>query len=444
MAMTTPEQEPAKLPSLIRRPQVIRLLVIALLAEIAYAVLNISTMPIYMVTPPGAAGAVIPNGRGFGESIAGLVVTAFLLSEAVFKSPMGHLADRFGPKALMLIGPTISVGTSIATLMLPSMGGSTAEVIIFVTLRALDGVGAAMLWPAAFSAMNELVPDEERHQAMSLMNLCYMLGIALAFPIGGIANDISGQRWAGLLLAALLFIGVALAVWRLIPNVRLHDHTALEQSEHGLKDFIRSIKQIPTYLLLAIVTFAGVGFPMTIFKLFPLDQFNYTETQVGLLIFPGAIALAVASVPMSRLGERIGRVRAVHFGLALCAAGMALIGLGAVLPFLRQPWVLAVGAIPVGVGFLLTIPAWMASVSDIDPQRRGTNIGAVMTAQGLGAIIGAPIGAVLYEKLQPVGISLGFGADFGRYSPFMGCAACVLIGWLLSLRILREPGAKLH
>jgi hypothetical protein len=80
----------------------------------------------------------------------------------------------------------------------------------------------------------------------------------------------------------------------------------------------------------------------------------------------------------------------------------------------------------------------MASVTDIDERRRGANLGAVMTAQGVGAIAGAPVGAAFYEKLQPVGMSLGLGADFGRYSPFLGCAACVAAGWMLSLRILRD------
>ncbi len=59
----------------------------------------------------------------------------------------------------------------------------------------------------------------------------------------------------------------------------------------------------------------------------------------------------------------------------------------------------------------------MASISDIDPKCRGANLGAVMTAQGLGAIVGAPIGAFMYEKMQPVGFHLHLGISFGRYSP---------------------------
>ena len=433
-----PVETPSVAQSPIRKPAVYRLLIIALLAEIAYGVMNLSTMPVYLAWKEPNVGALLPSGRGFGESIIGLVLVAFLLSEAIFKGPMGHLADRIGPKRLMIVGPALSIGTSILSLFVPH-GGGWFEVLCFVLLRAIDGLGAAMLWPAAFASMGDAVEDNERQQAMSLLNLCYMLGIALALPIGGIANDLAGVKWAGLLLAAVLFTAVTLGVWRLVSAEHHSQHVQEGHGEFKIGEFIESARQIPAYLAIAVVTFAGIGFPMAIFKLFPIQQFGMSETQIGFLIFPGAIAMGVASVPMSRYGEKLGRAKAVHYGMALCAGGLALIAAGAIIPAMRSPWFLAIGGLPVGIGFLMTIPAWMASVSDIDPKKRGANLGAVMTAQGLGAIIGAPIGSWMYDKLQPVGVSLGLGESFGRYSPFVGCFACVTVGWLLSLRILREP-----
>jgi MFS transporter, DHA1 family, multidrug resistance protein len=435
--------------SVIKNPAVLRLLVVALFAEIGYAVLNISTMPVYLKAPP--TNHWISNGRGLGESVIGLVLVAFLLTEAIFKSPMGHLADRIGPKKLMMIGPLISVVTSILTLVVPHGGGGW-EVLAFILLRAFDGIGAAMLWPAAFSEMGAVVEDSDRQQAMSFLNLCYMLGIALALPIGGFVNDFTGTKWAGLILAAVLFACVAAAVILFVPKVSTHAATApvvptvgaipVEAAEHGdfkIGEFLQSLKQIPQYLILAVVTYAGIGFPMAIIKLFAQDALRLSESAFGGLVFPAAILMAGTSVPMAKFGERIGRTKAVHVGMGACAVGLLLIGSGMFLPFTRYTWVLVVGSLPVGLGFLLAIPAWMASVSDIDSRKRGANLGAVMTAQGLGAIIGAPIGAYVYEKLQPVGESIGLGKEFGYYAPWAGCAACITIGWLLGMRILRDP-----
>ena len=406
-----------------KRP-VQNLLLIALFAEIGYATMNISTMPIYLVTD-----------RKFGQSVIGLVMVSFLLFEAVFKSVMGHVADRFGTRRLLIAGPSISIATSLISVFLPHGNGSAIEVFAFVVLRAFDGLAVAMLWPAAFSQMNSVVEDGERQQAMSYLNACYMIGIALAFPMGGIANDIFNVKSAGLVLATILFIGAALGAYFTgrdnAPVVADDSH-----SGGGIKEFLDSIRQIPEYLLLAIVAFMGIGFPLAIFKLFTLEEFGMSESAVGGMIFPGAIAMAVLSGPMAKFGDRIGRARAVHFGLMLCTFGMASIAIGGFLPFLRSPYLFGLAGLPAGLGFLLTIPAWMASVSDLNPERRATNIGAIMTAQGVGAMIGAPIGSAMYEKLQPLGVSLRLGESFGRYSPFMGCAVCVGVAWALSLKIL--------
>lgn len=407
-----------KPPSLLRRPAVWRLLLVALFAEVGYAVLNMSTMQLYL-----------RDDRHFDAKVLGWVLVSFLLSEAIFKGPMGHLADRWGPRRLMSLGPAMSVLTCLLSFAVPHTGGLSIEVLAFMLLRALDGLGAAMLWPAAFAAIGGTVEDDERQQAMSLMNLCYMLGIALAFPIGGIVNDLAGNKWASLILAAGLLLAAGMTSWKFAPDggaAPIDDaHSA------SAKDLVATLRQIPAYMTLAIVTFMGIGFPMATFKLFAVDQFKFSETQFGALICPGAIAMAAASVPLSRYGERIGRAGAVHLGIGLCSVGMWMIGAGAFVPVLRTPLVLALAGIPVGIGFLLAIPAWMASVSDIDRKRRGVNLGAVMTAQGVGAIIGTPIGTACYGGLTSIGI------DFARYSPFLGCAVCVTSGWLISLRLLR-------
>ncbi|KXK15622.1 MAG: Arabinose efflux permease [Armatimonadetes bacterium OLB18] len=210
-----PEAHPKTKP-LLQRPAVMRLLILALLAEVGYAVLNISTMPVYLQFD-----------RGFGASVTGLVVAAFLLSEAVFKSPMGALADRVGRKTMVVLGPSLTIFTALATLVVPFDWG-TSEVLALIGLRLVDGLGAAMLWPAMFALMSDSVEDHERQQAMSLLNMCYLLGVALALPVGGIVNDLfgrfladfSGARSPSLYLAALLFAGVSLTAYLRIASDR--------------------------------------------------------------------------------------------------------------------------------------------------------------------------------------------------------------------------------
>jgi MFS transporter, DHA1 family, multidrug resistance protein len=422
--MTT-SPAPGKQTPLFRRPLVFKLLLIALFAEIAYATLNISTMPVYLRID-----------RGFGAFPIAIILMGFLISEAVFKGPAGHVADRYGCKKLMVIAPAITLCTSILSALVPH-GMGNWEVATFILLRLLDGVGAAMLWPAAFSMMSHAVADHERQQAMSLLNMCYLLGVALAFSLGGLAEDLSGYLSAGLYLAAAIFAVVLVTVWRTVPTDKPEDiQVEAGEGSFHIKEFLHSMRQIPAFLFLAIITFMGVGFPMAIIKVFAFEQFGMSGTQFGMLVLPGAIAMAALSVPMSHFGERIGRARAVHVGLGLCSVGLVFASSGAFLAAMRSPWVLGLAGIPIAIGFLLTIPAWLASVSDINPKARAANLGAVMTAQGLGAIVGLPLGGLFYQNLQR------YGEHFGRYSPFLGCAACITLGWLISLKILKDHGVK--
>jgi MFS family permease len=417
-----PVVAPAEHSAVWRRKSVLNLLIIALFAELGYAVLNISTMPIYLT-----------EDRKLGADVAGYVLVAFLLSEAVFKGPMGHLADHVGRRTLMMIAPVLTVGTSIVSLFIPHDLGIW-ENIIFILLRVVDGFGAAMFWPAAYAASGESVSDKERQQAMSLLNACYFIGIAFALPIGGAIEDLVSPA-ASLVLAAGVFTLVTFAVWKLMPRDKAHaahvEHPV--EGEFNLMQFVQTARSIPQYLTLSIVTFCGIGFPAVIIKLFAKEQFGMSSSQFGVfIVLPAAASMVLLSVPMAKLGERLGRARAVHFGIGMCAFGVAFIALGAIFPFMRAAWAFALGGIPIGVGFLLAIPAWMASVSDLDPRRRAANLGAVMTAQGIGAILGVPIGGWAYENLTFL------GPEFARYSPFIGCAACVTAGWLISLRILKH------
>src|SRR4051794_21099892 len=69
---------------------------VAACAELATAVLNNSTLPVYFTL-----------GLGITPTIYTYLVVPFFISEALFKSPLGVLADRYGRKPLMMCGAMV-------------------------------------------------------------------------------------------------------------------------------------------------------------------------------------------------------------------------------------------------------------------------------------------------------------------------------------------------
>jgi DHA1 family multidrug resistance protein-like MFS transporter len=176
------------------------LVLMAGFAELGYVTLNISAMPVYL-----------RDTIGLGESTVTAVGSMFLLTEAIFRAPMGMLSDRLGRRRLMLVGPSLTVFTALATVLVH-------HPIWFLLLRALDGIGAAMLWPAAYAAIGDTVPPERRSWAMSFLNMTYMSGIALGPLAGGLANDLTGAKTASFYLVAGLFAIAVLIIWRFYPR----------------------------------------------------------------------------------------------------------------------------------------------------------------------------------------------------------------------------------
>src|ERR1044071_2471089 len=146
------DSPPDALAELKSRPTLIAIAVVAGLAELAYAVMNISAMPVYL-----------KFSMGYGEFLIGLIGIAFLFFEGVMKGPFGVLGDHIGRKWLIITGPMISVFTALLTMLVP-IGREHAW--MFACLRVMDGLGAAALWPSALAMIADVVPESKRAQAM--------------------------------------------------------------------------------------------------------------------------------------------------------------------------------------------------------------------------------------------------------------------------------------
>jgi MFS family permease len=219
------------------------LVVMAGFAELGYVTLNLSAMPVYL-------REVV----GLGESTITVVGSAFLLTEAIFRAPMGMLSDHFGRRRLIVLGPMLTVFTSLATLV-------ASHPLHFIVLRALDGLGAAMLWPAVYAAIGDSVPLHKRAWAMSFLNMTYMSGIALGPLAGGLVND-PLRREASLVLSHGVPVHRCNAdAWRFYPrDGRMPDSADGKSGEKlSLGAFLNALRIAPGHMLLAFVVFSASG-----------------------------------------------------------------------------------------------------------------------------------------------------------------------------------------
>jgi EmrB/QacA subfamily drug resistance transporter len=102
-----------------------------------------------------------------GLSASGMqwVVNAYLLALAAFFALGGRLADLWGPRRIVVAGTVIFVVSSVLCGCVPTESFALTWLIVF---RATQGLGAALLFPAALAVVVAVFPVERRGRALAL------------------------------------------------------------------------------------------------------------------------------------------------------------------------------------------------------------------------------------------------------------------------------------
>ncbi|GAB4458516.1 MAG: tetracycline efflux MFS transporter Tet(30) [Armatimonadaceae bacterium] len=412
----------------------IALAAIAGLAELAIVIINLSTLPVFL-----DRGLHLPQ-------LVGISFSVFYLCEALGNSPMGALSDRLGRRPLMVAGALISMTTCLlmSSLRLPPGGSVLLVSAAVLALRAVDGLGAAMYWPALFASVGDKLHSERQAQGMSVLNVTYLVGIAFGPVIGGICNENLGREFSlnqaeryvpSFLVAATCFAVIALVSAFIAPKKQ--PQSLSSAGSHGVENphsgtplnaIKRAVREIPFVLLMGfLVFFSTAGLIPPYLKSFVMDRFDLSESGFGTMMLYPAVVIGALSFPLGHLCDRIGKARAIQIGLGIVAGALWL------LLMVQQFWAgVAVGSL-LGIGFILCFPSYMAYISErAGAEERAGMIGAARMAQGIGALSGATLSSFLYH------------ADSRHLTIFVCAAALVSVGWLLSLFVIHplKPGTS--
>jgi DHA2 family multidrug resistance protein-like MFS transporter len=141
------------------------------------------------------------------------MVDVYSLVLAGLLVPVAALADRWGRRRMLLTGFAIFAFASLAALVARSAGD-------VIAIRALLGIGGAMIMPATLSLIRALFPDaRERAFALGLWAATAAIGGAVGPIVGGAL--LSAFSWHAAFLVNVPLMVVALVAGRaLLPESR--------------------------------------------------------------------------------------------------------------------------------------------------------------------------------------------------------------------------------
>jgi EmrB/QacA subfamily drug resistance transporter len=286
------------------------------------------------------------------------MVDSYLLAFAGLLLTMGTLGDRFGRKRALQLGLVLFGGASLGVLFV-----DTANQLIAV--RAVMGVGGALIMPATLSIISNVFPRDERAKAIGIWSAFAAVGIGLGPFFGGLL--LKWLDWSSVFLVNVPVAGLALAVGvALVPDSRDPKpgrfdlfgaalsiatlvslvYGIIEAPERGWTDplilgcfaaaaalgaaFVRWELRVAepmlnlSYFRNPRFSIASMGIGLASFALFgasfALTQFlqdaqGYSALQAGAAMIPLAFGLVTGAGSSHKLAARLGTTRVVAAGL---------------------------------------------------------------------------------------------------------------------------------
>ena len=396
----------------------------------------------------------------------------------------GRIADLFGARRLTLIGLALFTASSL-------LCGLSQDAAMLLVGRALQGLGAALMSPAALATVMMLFPGPGRGKALGVWSALAGVGAALGVILGGVLTSEAGWRWV---FAINVPIGAALLIAIPLATPARHGPGTEERGldvpgamlvtagtgaaiygliNVGSRGWSAASTVIPLVLAAAIwAAFAvferRVGRPLLAIGLlrrravlagsflmlaatgllvggFFVGSFalqhahHYSALHVGLVFLPIAVATIVGAQTGSQALTRVNARIVAITGLALAAAGYAIAAHWA------QPVAMVTGLSIAALGIGATfVTAFTASLADAAPAEGGLRSALVNTFHELGGAAGV---AVLSSAAGAGLVTAHLAShDFARAFTVgaVGAAVSVAIAAALVPAVLRKPaGDKL-
>jgi EmrB/QacA subfamily drug resistance transporter len=427
-------------------------------------------------------------GEDLGFSRSGLqwVISAYVLAFGGFLLPAGRAADLLGRRRVFVAGLALFSGASLVCALSGSAG-------LLVAARAAQGLGAAVVTPAALAILTAAFPEGRgRSRAVGFWTAAQAGGGASGWIVGGFLTQGLGWEWVFLVTVPIGTLGVLLAPI-LLPEssdpaappkldaagatavtaalaLLVYGLTRAEEvgpaSLSALGPLGLSVALIALFFLIearvrhplvplgvfrsrdlmgsglvALAFQATTNAPLLLCILYLQEVAGMPPAKAGFAFVPFNLAVIAGSFLGSRLTSGIGARLAGSSGLFTIATGVLL--LTRLSPESGYPGVLLPGFVLMGLGVgLSAVASTTAGTSSLGGKKRGLASGLLNASAEVGYVMGlavlVPLSAARTDSVagdvaHPPDAALVEGFS----SAFYAGAALAVLGALIALILIR-------
>jgi EmrB/QacA subfamily drug resistance transporter len=422
---------------------------------------------------------------GFSNSSLQWIITAYALAFGGFLLLGGRAADLFGRRKMVLTG---MIGFTLFSLLI----GLAQSSIMMIVLRALQGLAAAFMSPAALSiVLTTFKEGVERNRALGLWSTIATGGAAAGLLLGGVLTQYLSWHW-DFFVNVPIGVLVAWGIYKIVPvHAREERDSSLDLPgavlvTSGLIALVYALGEAPKWGWLSAATLGTIGgslaliaafiwnearakhplMPLSIFKirnvtganlmmapiiagmmgmffllsLYITNVMQFSPVIVGLAFLPFPVTLAIVA---TQVAKRVGKVGFKPFlvaGPLLVALGLAWLARLPIDSNYFTDLLPSLLLIPVGMGMAF-MPLMVAATSGVPAHEAGLASGLINTSQQMGGAVGlaALSGIAASVTSSATNLTPLAAMVHGYNRAFLAGVVFMIFAIVLGITVIRQP-----
>lgn len=309
--------------------------------------------------------------------MVGVVNFALFIPNLVFSLPAGALGDRVERRRMIVVTQSAALVVALTMAVLSGLGSLTPWLLVATCF--LLGTANAFTKPPMLALIPLLVPRPLVARATALNVVQFQFGQIAGPGIASVILLAATPTWAFAINAASCLGPIVAMLLIRLPASGGRGDAARRRSSGGVIEGLRFVVRtplMPAILAAVVLTNAAVEALRTLAP--TLSAELSIPDAAGVVIMGNSIGAMLGLVTFGLIEKVLPRRWMLPVAFGLQAVGAGMVAVGGSLPML------ALGALPIGVGFSLSIPLLSASLQMLSPDEFRSRVMAVFSMAHLG------------------------------------------------------------
>jgi MFS family permease len=355
----------------------------------------------------------------FGVSMVevGILFSIFSIGNIFGGTLGGALADKYGRRAMILLGLVVSGLSNIFM-------GLINDLYLFYIIATFSGLVGNFGGPARQAMIADLLPKEQRAEGFGILRVALNLSAVIGPILGGV---VATQSYMLLfIIDAVSSIITAIIVYLVIPETKPQKLDA-EPEESIIKTIIGYKEVLKDWVFVlflstsAIVMLVYMQMNSTL-SVFLRDVHGFPEQSFGWVLSMNATMVVLLQFWITKKVSKYPPMKMMAFGAMFLMVGFGMYG------FVSEPYMFFVAMAIITIGEMIVFPVGQVAVASFAPEdKRGRYMAVFMLQWAIPSLFGVLVAGLVMEFI---------GAEWVWY--FAGILSVVSIIGFLYLHIITK------